>query len=252
MKVLFLGTGTSCGVPMPTCTCKVCTSTDAHDNRLRCSALVETDEGLQVLVDCGPDFRQQALRAHISHLDALLVTHNHFDHVAGLDDLRAFCWQKALPTYADPIVSKTFIDKYDYIFVHKYPGVPQMDLHMVHGGDSFQLGQTPVTALQIYHGKLPILGWRIGRLAYLTDCTQIPEKSWAMLQGVDTLIIDALRWTEHPTHFSVDQALQVVERMQPRQTFFTHMSHDIGLHSWTSTQLPTGVFLAYDGLQIEF
>jgi len=214
--------------------------------------LVETDEGLQVLVDCGPDFRQQALRAHISHLDALLVTHNHFDHVAGLDDLRAFCWQKALPTYADPIVSKTFIDKYDYIFVHKYPGVPQMDLHMVHGGDSFQLGQTPVTALQIYHGKLPILGWRIGRLAYLTDCTQIPEESWAMLQGVDTLIIDALRWTEHPTHFSVDQALQVVERMQPRQTFFTHMSHDIGLHSWASTQLPTGVFLAYDGLQIEF
>ncbi|MBO7378629.1 MAG: MBL fold metallo-hydrolase [Bacteroidales bacterium] len=251
MKVRFLGTGTSCGVPMPLCNCEVCTSADPRDNRLRCSALVETDDGKQILIDCGPDFRQQALRFGVRHLDALLVTHNHFDHVAGLDDLRAFCFEHALPTYADPIVSKTFIEKYDYIFVHRYPGVPQMDLHLVHPGDRFQIGETRVLPLQVYHGKLPILAWRIGRLAYITDCTVIPDETWEQLQGVDTLILDALRWKSHPTHFNVEQALEVVERMKPRQTFFTHLSHDIGLHPWADARLPENVHLAYDGLEIE-
>ncbi|MBR0037139.1 MAG: MBL fold metallo-hydrolase [Bacteroidales bacterium] len=252
MKVQFLGTGTSCGVPMPLCSCEVCTSADPHDNRLRCSVLVETDDHKNILIDCGPDFRQQALRAHITHLDALLITHNHFDHVAGLDDLRAFCWENPLPTYADPIVSKTFIEKYDYIFVHKYPGVPQMDLHIAHPEDEFQIGETLVRPLQIYHGKLPILAWRLGPLAYITDCTEIPESEWAKLEHVDTLILDALRWKTHPTHFNVEQALEVVDRMKPRQTFFTHLSHDIGLHPWANSRLPQGVQLAYDGLQIEF
>ena len=251
MKVTFLGTGTSCGVPMPTCTCPVCTSTDPRDNRLRCSCLVEADDGKLLLIDCGPDFRQQALRSGLRHIDALLVTHNHFDHVAGLDDLRAFCFERALPTYADPIVSHTFVEKYDYIFVHQYPGVPKMELHQLEGDEQFMIGQTSVRPVRVFHGKLPIFSWRIGQLAYITDCTSIPDAEWPKLEGIDTLIIDALRWKEHPTHYSVQQALQVVDRLHPRQTFFTHMSHDMGLHAEANRKFPVGVQLAYDGLEIE-
>lgn len=251
MKITFLGTGTSCGVPMPTCTCEVCTSKDPRDNRLRCSCLVETDDGKQILVDCGPDFRQQALRSGIERLDVLLITHNHFDHVAGLDDLRAYCYESALPIYADPIVSRTFQSHYDYIFVHHYPGTPKMDLHQLSGDESLQIGETEVRPVKVLHGKLPIFGWRIGSLAYITDCTDIPQEEWSKLQDVDTLIIDALRWKEHPTHYSVDQALEIVRRVKPRQTYFTHMSHDMGLHAVIDPQLPADVHLAYDGLSIE-
>lgn len=251
MKVIFLGTGTSCGVPMPTCQCEVCQSKDPKDSRQRCSCLVQTDDGKNILVDCGPDFRAQALREKILSLDALLITHNHFDHVAGLDDLRAYCYENPLPTYTDEIVARTFYSHYDYIFVHRYPGVPKMELHQLSGSESWYIGQTLVQPLRLYHGDLPIFGWRIGNLAYITDCTLIPEESWAKLDGVDTLILDALRWTEHPTHYSVEQALEVVKRMNPRQTFFTHMSHDIGLHEVTNAKLPEGVQLAYDGLAIE-
>ena len=251
MKVSFLGTGTSCGVPLPTCTCEVCTSSDSRDNRLRCSCLVETDDGKTILVDCGPDFRQQALRVGLRHIDALLITHNHFDHVAGLDDLRAYCYVQPLDTYTDATVARTFRDKYDYIFVHQYPGVPKMSLHEVNPAEVLTIGRTEVRPVQVLHGKLPIYAWRIGGLAYVTDCTSIPEAEWSKLQGADTLIIDALRWHEHPTHFSVDQALEVVERLKPRQTYFTHMSHDIGLHAVSDLRMPPSVHLAYDGLVIE-
>lgn len=250
MKVTFLGTGTSCGVPMPLCDCEVCTSADPHDIRLRSSCLVETDDNQNILIDCGPDFRQQALRSGLSRIDALLVTHNHFDHVAGLDDLRAFCFHKALPTYADDIVSRTFIEKYDYIFVHKYPGVPQMDLHQLSQDDVLMIGSTEVKPIRVMHGKMPIFAWRIGKLAYVTDCTEIPETEWQKLYGIDTLIIDALRWKEHPTHYSVEQALEVVDRVKPREVWFTHMSHDIGLHATSQDFLPANVHLAYDGLVI--
>ena len=251
MKVTFLGTGTSCGVPMPTCTCEVCTSKDPKDNRLRCSCLVETDDDKKILVDCGPDFRQQALRADIRHLDALLVTHNHFDHVAGMDDLRAYCYEVALPLYTDPIVARTFQSHYDYIFVHRYPGTPKMELHELQGEESFCIGTTEIRPVKIKHGKLPIFGWRIGSLAYLTDCTEILDSEWEKLQDVDTLIIDALRWKEHPTHYSVEQALEIVARIKPRQTYFTHISHDMGLHAVIDPHLPEGVHLAYDGMTIE-
>lgn len=250
MKVTFLGTGTSCGVPLPTCKCEVCTSTDPRDNRMRCSVLVETDDGKSILVDCGPDFRFQALRADIQHLDALLVTHNHFDHVAGLDDLRAYCNEAALPIYADPIVSRTLKLHYDYIFVHRYPGTPKLELNELTGTESFHIGTTQIQPLQVFHGQLPIFAWRIGRLAYITDCTEIKDSEWEKLQDVDTLIIDALRWTPHPTHYSVEQALEIVDRIKPRQTFFTHMSHDMGLHAVANTKFPAGVQLAYDGLVI--
>lgn len=277
MKVTILGSGTSIGVPMPTCKCHVCTSKDPKDNRLRCSALVETDEGKQILVDCGPDFRMQSIRADIRQLDALLLTHNHFDHCYGLDDLRPWAYYHPLPTYADQLMSQALKTRWDYIFVHRYPGVPKLELITLHpdqnpeaasqrlsvtnkadieasykglhaqtqqllpvysepiegtGGNdaTFMVGNTTCEAIRCFHGAMPMLGFRIGRLAYITDCTLIPECEYRKLQDIDTLIIDALRWQEHPTHYSVAQAMVIVNRLQPRQTFFTHMSHDIGLH----------------------
>ena len=264
MKVTILGSGTSSGVPMPTCQCEVCTSADPHDNRLRCSALVTTDEGRQILVDCGPDFRLQSIRADIRQLDALLLTHNHFDHCYGLDDLRPWAYFKPLDTYADRGMSQALLTRWDYIFVHKYPGVPKLMLHTLHPsqGDAFEVGDVTVTPIRCYHGKLPILGYRIGSLGYITDCTCIDERDVPKLQGIDTLIIDALRWQPHPTHYSVAQALDVVSRLQPRQTYFTHMSHDMGLHrdfprrlrqemgeAFPASLLDT-IHLAYDGLVI--
>ena len=233
MKITILGSGTSIGVPMPTCKCEVCTSKDPHDNRLRCSALVHTDDDKDILIDCGPDFRLQALRADIKKLDALLLTHNHFDHCYGLDDLRPWAYWTPLPTYADKGMSQSLLTRWDYIFVHQYPGVPKLILHTVHPsqGDVFKVGETEITPIRCYHGELPILGYRIGALAYITDCTKIHERDLPKLEGVDTLIIDALRWTEHPTHYSVAQAMVIVEHLKPRQVFFTHMSHDMGLHA---------------------
>jgi len=309
MKITILGSGTSIGVPMPTCTCEVCRSQDPLDNRLRCSALIETDEGKQILIDCGPDFRQQALRADIRQLDALLLTHNHFDHCYGLDDLRPWAYHQPLPTYADALMSEALRSRWDYIFVHRYPGTPQLALSILEpdvnpkaalqylrvenkadieaaykgyhaqtrqlmpiysqpiegtGGQStaFRVGETPCDAIRCFHGAMPMLGYRIGRLAYITDCTLIVEAEYAKLHDIDTLIIDALRWEPHPTHYSVEQAMEVVTRLQPRQTFFTHMSHDIGLHrdfeahlhkdfdgKYPAPLLAT-VHLAYDGQQI--
>lgn len=265
MKVNILGSGTSIGVPMPTCQCEVCKSTDPLDNRWRCSALVETDEGKQILVDCGPDFRLQSIRANIMQLDALLLTHNHFDHCYGIDDLRPWAYFTPLDTYADEGMSKALISRWDYIFVHQYPGVPKLVLHTLHPskGDTFQVGNTVVTPIRCYHGKLPILGYRIGSLAYITDCTAINERDLPKLQGIDTLVIDALRWKEHPTHYSVAQAMEIVDQLQPRQTYFTHMSHDMGLHKDFETRLRNElgsvypesllatIHLAYDGLVFE-
>jgi len=255
MKITFLGTGTSCGVPLPTCTCEVCQSKDPHDNRLRCSAVVETEEGKQILVDCGPDFRIQAIRANLQHLDAMVLTHNHFDHCFGIDDLRAYCFKQPLPCYVEHSLAQALRQRHDYIFVHKYPGTPQVELHEVNPGDTFMVGETECRAIRVYHKhpEIPILAFRFGqKLAYVTDCIHIPDDQWKYLEGIDTLVIDALRWKEHPTHFSVAQALEVVERLKPRQTWFTHMSHDIGLHDWANAKLPDNVKLAYDGLIVEF
>lgn len=265
MKVTILGSGTSIGVPMPTCQCEVCQSKDPKDNRLRCSALVETDEGKHILVDCGPDFRMQAIRTDIRELDALLLTHNHFDHCYGLDDLRPYAYFHPLATYADEIMSEALLSRWDYIFVHRYPGVPQLKLTTLHPeqDDTFKVGETPVTPIRCYHGKLPMLGYRIGPLAYITDCTRIEERDLEKLRGVSHLIIDALRWHEHPTHYSVQQAMEIVHLLKPQRTVFTHMSHEMGLHAFFKERLfaefaekyPASLLdtveLAYDGMEIK-
>ena len=250
MKVRFLGTGTSCGVPMPTCQCEVCQSKDPHDNRLRASILIETDYDKNILIDCGPDFRQQALAANIQKLDALFITHIHFDHCAGLDDLRAYSNKNALSCYAEEMVANIFVKHYDYIFVNRYPGVPSIDLHRITQNDKIKIGENEIIPIRVFHGKLPILGYRIGKLAYITDCTGIEENEWEKLKDIDTLIIDALRWTPHPTHWMVSEAMEAVKRINPRVTYFTHMSHEIGLHEETNKKLEKGVQLAFDGLEI--
>lgn len=250
VKVTILGSGTSMGVPMPCCDCAVCHSADAHDRRLRASVLVEAD-GRNLLIDCGPDFRQQMLRHDVRHLDAVLITHVHYDHASGLDDLRPYAYGEPLPFYAEATVCDTLRQKYDYIFIHRYPGVPRLMLHEVRPDVPLAIGGVEVLPIRLMHGRLPILGYRIGPLAYLTDCTAIPDTQWPLLEGVRTLIIDALRFKPHPTHFCVREAVAVVERLRPRQTFFTHMSHDIGFHAEVERRLPDGVHLAYDNLIID-
>jgi phosphoribosyl 1,2-cyclic phosphate phosphodiesterase len=250
MKVTFLGSGTSVGVPVPRCTCQVCTSTDPRDQRLRSSILVESD-GQTVMIDCGPDFRQQALRVGLQHIDAILLTHLHYDHCGGLDDLRPYAYAADLPVYAEAYVGDILRDKYDYIFVRRYPGVARIDLRTVTPEVPFTIGRLCVTPLRLMHGRLPIVGYRIGALAYLTDCTEIDEAAYPLLEGIDTLIIDALRWKSHPTHMNVEQALAVVDRLHPRHTYFTHISDGMGLHRETDARLPEGVHLAYDGLVLE-
>jgi len=250
MKVTFLGSGTSIGIPMPCCPCEVCHSNDAHDQRLRASVLIETGND-HLLIDCGPDFRQQMLRYNVQQLDAILLTHIHYDHTGGLDDLRPYTYDKPMPLYAEQRVVDILTQKYDYIFLHRYPGVPQVEVKTIHPEQpSFMAGNTEIIPIRLMHGKLPILGFRIHSLAYLTDCTLIPESEWHKLDGVETLVVDALRFRPHETHMNVEQALKITERLHPRTTYFTHISHQMGFHAQVEKQLPAGVHLAYDGLVI--
>lgn len=324
IRVTFLGSGTSSGNPVPMCDCDVCRSDDPLDRRLRASILVEVGERpafgsnrlthhhphhaelpnladyRALLIDCGPDFREQALRIDLRHVTAVLLTHLHFDHCGGLDDLRIFSYAHPLPLYAEPEVARVLRAKYDYVFTRPYPGAPHLRLHelrpnvtaetremktmakMSLGTKSvatekaktvatvaetpcryrpFYIGGIRVRPIRLMHGTLPIVGYRIGGLAYLTDCTELPRTEDAALRGLHTLVIDALRWDPHRTHMSVDQAFDIVARLRPRHTWFTHMSHDIGLHHeaeerlarcLTSRGLPPGsVHFAYDGLHLD-
>ena len=252
MKLKFLGTGTSTGVPILTCQCAVCTSSDPHDKRTRPSILLEYD-GRAVLIDTTPDFRAQALREGMSRLDAVVYTHGHADHIMGLDETRVFYFrqQVPIPIYADARCMATLRATFAYIFDGKYPygGVGKLDPHVIESAfDLWGLSFTPVTVL---HGNLPILAFRFRNTAYITDVSEIPEASIPLLEGLDTLILDALRPKPHPTHFSLDQAVAMVERLKPRRAFFTHIAHELG-HEATNSTLPPHVQLAYDGLQLEF
>ena len=250
MRVTFLGSGTSHGVPMVGCTCPTCHSGDPRDRRLRPSIYVETDHGPAVLVDTGTDLRQQALTFGIVRVDAILFTHSHADHIMGLDEIRRFnaIQRASIPAYADPLAAADIRRTFHYIFTppdQRGGGVPQVDLQTIDG--PFDLGALHVMPVPLLHGSRPILGFRFGAFAYLTDCNRIPEESWPLLEGLDVLVLDALRRRPHPTHFSIDEAIAVAMRVKPRQTYFTHICHDLP-HAATNATLPPGIELAYDGL----
>ena len=249
VSVTVLGSGTSKGVPEVSCLCPVCSSTDPHDKRLRASVLVETS-GLKILIDPSADFRQQALREGISDIDAVLITHSHYDHVGGIDDLRPYCMQKHIPLYVKKDVAEELKKHFDYCFAdHRYPGVPTLDLHVI-SNNSFYVKGVKVTPIEIMHGKKPIFGYRIGKFGYVTDAKHIDEEEKEKLYGLDVLIVNALRQREHFAHFNVAEAVALIEEVKPRQAYLTHVCHEIGRHAMIPLlhHLPSNVAPAYDGL----
>lgn len=247
IKVTILGSGTSKGVPEIGCDCHVCQSTDIRDKRFRASALIET-HGLTLLIDPSPDFRLQALQHRLYDLDAVLVTHSHYDHVGGIDDLRPFCADRHLPVYARNDVAEDFHHRIDYCFRdHLYPGVPTFDLRIISDKD-FYIDGLRIIPVEVMHGKLPIFGYRIGKFGYITDAKTISEEERDKLRELDVLVINALRDKEHFAHMSLNEALELVEDLKPKKTYLTHFSHEIGTHLELSSRLPENVFPAYDNL----
>ena len=252
MKLTFLGTGTSQGVPVIACRCHVCRSVDERDRRLRTSALLTTDDGKHILFDIGPDFRQQMLRQKVESLDAIMVTHAHRDHVAGLDDVRSFNYvqHKNMDVYLNAIAKHALMRDYGYIFEHhEYPGLPEADLHEVDA--PFVAAGVTVVPVKAMHKDLPILAFRVGEMAYITDANYIAPEELEKLKGVKVMVINALRRQKHFSHFSLPEALEVIDKVQPERAYLTHISHEMGLHSEVEKTLPEGVFLAYDNLEVE-
>ena len=253
MKITFLGTGTSCGVPFIGCDCEVCTSTDTHDKRLRCSALLEIEDK-HILFDCGPDFRQQMLTVPFHKLDGVLITHEHYDHVGGLDDLRPYMKFGEVNVYAEDFCATHLEERIPYCFTPKekrYPGVPAINLIRIEPHKPFSIEGIEVIPLRVMHGKLPILGFRIGNIAYITDMKSIDDGEYEYLKGVETLVVNALRHKEHRTHQTVEDAIAFAQRIGATNTYFIHMSHDVGLHAVEEAKLPYGFHYAYDGLEVE-
>lgn len=250
MKITFLGTGTSTGVPEIGCKCEVCNSSDPRDARLRTSVLVET-AGERILLDCGPDFRQQVIGLPFAKIDGVLISHEHYDHVGGIDDLRPFCRFGDIDIYAEENVCQALRNRIPYCFAeHLYPGVPKLKLRIIDPGKEFYIGNQKITPIRVMHGKLPIVGFRIGTMAYLTDVKTIQDNEFSKLRDLDLLIIDALRFDSHISHENLEEALKNVERIAPKETCFIHMSHGIGLHAETEKLLPEGICLSYDGMTI--
>lgn len=252
VRLTFLGTGTSQGVPMIACGCEVCRSGDSHDKRLRSSVMVES-RGVRVIIDAGPDFRYQMLREHVRSIDAILLTHEHKDHTGGIDDVRAFNYfqDKPVDIYATERVQRAVRKDFDYAFAEeKYPGVPEIRLHTI-DSEPFTVGDLEITPVCGKHFMLPVTGFRIGRIAYLTDFNHIEDSQLEKLRGLDYLVINALRHEKHISHFTVREAVEVSRKVAPRHTLLTHASHQIGLYRDICGTLPEGVGLAYDGLVIQ-
>ena len=251
MKLTFLGTGTSCGVPTIGCQCYTCSSTDPHDKRLRCSALIETEQ-TRLLIDCGPDFRQQIMPQPFRKIDGILITHAHYDHMGGMDDIRPYCQFGEINVYADPIARRGMLEMLPYCFAeHRYPGVPAIQLHEIHKHEVFSIGDLNIVPFQVMHHDLPILGYRIGPLAYITDMKTIDEREIPYIEGCDTLVVNALRQKPHHSHQTLDEAVAFARRIRARQTWLIHSSHDIGRHAEVNASLPATIQMAYDGQVIE-
>ncbi len=251
MKVTFLGTGTSQGVPVIGCTCEVCTSVDFRDKRLRVSVHLEVD-GKSIIIDSGPDFRQQVLTNRIRRLDALVFTHEHKDHTAGMDDVRSFNFlqKQAMPVYAHARVVESLKREFAYVFAEKkYPGVPQVDIHEI-DREPFSVLGVPFQPVEVLHYKLPVFGFRIYNFTYITDAKTISETEKEKIRGSKVLVLNALQKQSHLSHLTLEEALALVEELKPEQTYLIHMSHRMGLHRDILKELPANVSLAYDGLTI--
>ena len=252
LKITFLGTGTSQGIPMIASNDPVCLSKDSKDKRLRSSVLISYKDKTYV-IDCGPDFRQQMLREEVQLINGVLFTHEHADHTAGLDDLRPFCYKIGeMPIFLDQKTLDSLEQRFQYIFSkeNRYPGAPSVMSNVVKK-EPFFIDDLEITPINILHGNLPILGYRILDIAYLTDVKTISEEEKKKLKNLDVLIVNALRIESHPTHFNLQEALDFVKELKPQRTYFTHISHKLGFHEEVSKILPENVFLAFDGLKIE-
>ena len=250
-KLTFLGTGTSQGVPMIGCGCEVCRSTDPRDQRLRSSVLVE-HEGLTILVDAGPDFRQQMLRAGVTHLDAIILTHNHKDHTGGLDDVRAFNYleKQATQIYCERYVEDSLRMEYSYAFEEvKYPGAPEWDVHII-DDKPFSIKGIEIIPIRGMHYKLPVLGFRFGDIAYCTDMNHIPEEEFQKLSGLNHFIVNTVRRGHHISHFALEEAVAVAQKVGAKHSWLTHLSHQLPCYSKLASELPDGILPAYDGLAI--
>ncbi len=253
MRITFLGTGTSQGVPIIGCECLVCLSADSKDNRLRSSVMIEID-GTTIVIDSGPDFRQQMLREKVKKLDAVVFTHEHKDHLSGLDEVRAFNFitkGKPVPVYATEQVQRAIRREFAYIFeTPEYPGIPKIDIHTI-TNTPFSIQGHEIIPIQVYHHLLPVLGFRIGGFVYITDANRIDEEERKKIRGADVIVLNALRREAHISHFTFQEAVDLVADLKPKQAYFTHISHQLGKHEDVNSELPAHIRIAYDGLKLE-